>query len=42
MIFKQLAIATIFFQKEAKILHRQVFIAVNIPFKLGEDIFIKE
>ena len=25
---------------EAKILHRQVFIAINIPCKFGEDIFI--
>ena len=30
------------FQNEAKILNRQVFIAINIPCKLGEDIFINE
>ena len=30
------------FQNEAKILHRQVFIAVNIPCKFGEVIFINE
>ena len=30
------------FQSEAKILHRQVFIAINIPCKFGEDIFINE
>ena len=30
------------FQKEAKILHRQVFITINIPYKFGEDIFINE
>ena len=36
MIFKQLAMA------EAKILQRQVFIAINIPCKFGEDIFINE
>ena len=29
-------------QNEAKILHRQVFIAINIPCKCGEDIFINE
>ena len=27
---------------EAKILQRQVFIAINIPSKFGEDIFINE
>ena len=38
MIFKQLAMAAIlFFQNEAKI-----FIALNIPCKFGEDIFINE
>ena len=43
MIFKQLAIvAILFFQNESKILHRHVFIAINIPCKLGEDIFINE
>ena len=43
MIFKQLAMAAIlFFQNDAKILHRQVFIAINIPCKFGEDIFINE
>ena len=30
------------FQNEAKILHRQVVIAINIPCKFGEDIFINE
>ena len=30
------------FQHAAKILHRQVFIAINIPCKFGEDIFINE
>ena len=30
------------FQNEAKILRRHVFIAINIPFKFGEDIFINE
>ena len=30
------------FQNEAKILWRQVFIAINIPCKFGEDIFINE
>ena len=42
MIFKQLAMVAIFFQNEAKILQRQVFIAINIPCKFGEDIFINE
>ena len=30
------------FPNEAKILQRQVFIAINIPWKSGEDIFINE
>ena len=30
------------FQNEAKIFHRQVFIAINIPCKFGEDMFINE
>ena len=30
------------FQNEDKILHRQVFIAINIPCKFGEDFFINE
>ena len=30
------------FQKEAKILQRQVFMAINIPCKFGEDIFINK
>ena len=30
------------FQSEAKILNRQVFIAINIPCKFGEDIIINE
>ena len=42
MIFKQLAMAAIFFQNEAKILHRQVFIAINITFKFGKEIFTNE
>ena len=43
MIFKQLAMAAILFlQNEAKILHRQVFLAINIPCKFGEDFFINE
>ena len=43
MIFKQLAMAAIlFFQNEAKILQRQVFIAISIPCKFGEDAFINE
>ena len=41
MIFKQLAMAAIF-QNEAKILHRHVFTAINIPCKFGEDICINE
>ena len=43
MIFKQLAmVAILFFQNEAKMLQRQVFIAINIPCKFGADIFINE
>ena len=30
------------FRNEAKIFHRRVFIAINIPCKFGEDIFINE
>ena len=30
------------FQNEAKILQKKVFIAINIPSKFGEDIFINE
>ena len=30
------------FQSDAKILHRQVFIPINISCKFGEDIFINE
>ena len=30
------------FQNEPKILQRQVFIAINIPCKLGEDIIIND
>ena len=30
------------FLNEAKILQRQVFIAINFPCKFGEDIFINE
>ena len=29
-------------QNEVKILHREIFIAINIPCKFGEDIFINE
>ena len=29
-------------QNEAKLLHLQVFIAINIPCKFGENIFINE
>ena len=32
----------VFLLNEAKILHRQVFIAINIPCKFGEDIFIND
>ena len=39
MILKQLAMAAILFFK-MKTLHRQVSIAINIPCKFGEDIFI--
>ena len=45
MIFKQLAMAAILFFKmrhRQMILHRQVFKAINIPCKFGEDIFINE
>ena len=46
MIFKRLAMAAIllgfFFQNKAKILHRKVFIALNMPCKFGEDSFINE
>ena len=44
MIFKQLIIygGHLVFQNEAKILHRQVFIVINIPCKCGEDNFIDE
>ena len=44
MIFKQLAMAAIlFFSKRGQNLHRQVFfIAINIPCKFSEDIFINE
>ena len=30
------------FQNEAKVLERQVFVAINIPCKFDEDIFINE
>ena len=37
MILTQLAMATIlFFQNKAKILHRHVFIAINIPCKFSD------
>ena len=40
MVFKQLAMVAIFFSffNEAKIYHRQVFIAINIPCQYAEDI----
>ena len=41
MIFKQLAMWT-FFRNEAKILHRQIFIAINISCEFSEDVFIYE
>ena len=40
MICKQLAMVAK--QNEDKILHRQVFITINIPCKFAEDIFINE
>ena len=43
MIFRQSAMAAIlFFRNETTILHRQVFIAINIPCKFGEDNLINE
>ena len=44
MIFKQLAMAAIlfFFQNEAKIFHRQLFMAITILCKSSEDIFVNE
>ena len=45
MIYKQLAMAAILFFTQTGFiffLHRQVFIAINIPWKFGEDIFINE
>ena len=43
MIFKQLSMAAIlFFQNEAKILYRHIFIAINISCKFGKDICITE
>ena len=42
MIFKQLAMAAmLFLENEAKILQRQVFVAINIPCKF-DDMFINE
>ena len=41
MIFKQSAIM-FFFQNEANFFLRHVFIAINIPCKLGEDFFTNE
>ena len=40
--FKQLDGGHFVFQNEAKILQRQIFIAINIPCKCGEDIFINK
>ena len=40
MIIKQLPMAGILFFKMRPVLHRQVFIAINIPCKFGEDIFL--
>ena len=43
MSFKQSAVeAILVFLNEAKILHRHVIIAINIPCIFGEDIFINE
>ena len=42
MIFKQSPMVAILFFKMAKIVHRHGFIAINIPCKFGEDIFINE
>ena len=43
MIFKRLAMAAIlFFKMRLKFCQRQVFIAINIPYKFGEDIFTNE
>ena len=42
MIFKQLAMAAILFFKMRLKYCRQVFIAVKIPCKSGEDFFINE
>ena len=41
MIFKQLTMAAICFQNEAKILPRHVFIAINISYEFHEDVFLK-
>ena len=30
------------FQNEAKILHRAVFIAINVPCRFAEDMFVNE
>ena len=42
MIFKQLAMVAILFFKMRPKFCRQVFIAINIPCKFDEDIFINE
>ena len=42
MIFKQLAMAAILFFKMRLKFFRKFFIAINIPCKFGEDIFINE
>ena len=42
MIFIRLDGGHFVFQNEAKILQKQVFIAINIPCKCDEDIFINE
>ena len=40
--FQTISYGGYFFQNEAKILQRQGFLAINIPCKFDEDIFINE
>ena len=42
MVFKQLAMVAILFFKMRPKFCTHVFIAINIPGKFGEDIFINE
>ena len=42
MIFKELAMAAILFFKMRSKFCRHVFIAIKIPCKFGDDIFINE